>query len=1007
MAEHAGQVIRRREDPRLVRGAGQFIDDFHPPDCLHVAIVRSPHAHARIRSIDASAAARAAGVVAVVTGADLGAANAPLPLFNEHPGLPRPCGIQPLATERVRFVGEPVAAVVATDRYRAQDAAELIGIDYEPLPAVVDVAAAVGAGAPLVHEALGTNVAAEWRQRVGDAETAIREAPVVVRATLRQARGGAQPLETRGMVARWDDGRLTVWAAIQMVHRHRRFIARQLGLDEGQVRVIAPPDVGGGFGTKGQFYPEDILVSALARLLGRPVKWIEDRREHLVSAWVERDQVHEIEVAATRDGRLLALRDRFLHELGAYTVSGLNLPQNTMIHSLGPYRVPNVELAFRGVLTNTTPVGSYRGAGRPQGAFVAERAVDAVARELGLDPVEIRRRNLIEGSAHPYDTGLGTVGRGPVVYDSGDYPRCFELALQALDYPAVRREQARLKAEGRWLGVGVVNYIEATGTVPLESVAVRVATDGAISVVTGASPQGQGHVTLLSHLVGDLLGVDPDSIEVLTGDTSLIATGGGTFGSRTTALAGSAALLASRVVGDKARRIAAHLLEAAAEDVVDTRGRFAVRGFADRSVGWADVAAAAHDGRVPGETPGLEDTHVFTVSQSTFANGTHAAVIEVDPATGGLRILRWVVAHDCGRVLQPGLVDGQIHGGVVQGLPDALNDQLAYDAGGQRLTATLMDYALATAADAPPTFEIRHVESPTPLNPLGAKGAGEGGIMPVHPVIAQAVEDALASFGARVTRVPVTRADIVAMAQAPRVDELTVLSGGAVQTIVAELAEAYRQETGRAVKVTFATVGALRKQAVTEPADVLILTDDAIDDLIRQGIVAAGTRTDIARVGVGVAVKQGAPRPDVSSPEALRQTLLAAKSLVCADPAKGATSGVHFAEVLQRLGIAEHVKAKTLLWPEGFPARAVADGQAELCVHQISGIVPVAGVSLVGPLPRELQKITTYSAGLATRSVQPDVARAFLAFLARPAFRAKFAAAGMDYREELGWGVRS
>jgi carbon-monoxide dehydrogenase large subunit len=428
--------------------------------------------------------------------------------------------------------------------------------------------------------------------------------------------------------------------------------------------------------------------------------------------------------------------------------------------------VPHVDLSLRGVLTNTTPVGAYRGAGRPQGAFVAERAVDAVARELSLDPVEVRRRNLIPRGELPYDTGLTTVGRGPVVYDSGDYPRCMELALEALDYPGVRREQARLRGEGRWLGVGVVNYIEATATAPLESVSIRVDRDGRIIVATGAAPQGQGHATMLSRLVGGLLGVDPATVDVLTGDTSLIATGGGTFGSRTTALAGSAALLASRVVGDKARRIAAHLLEAAPEDVVRDAGRFSVAGFPSRALSWAEVAAAAHAGRVLGEAPGLDDTQVFNVSQSTFANGTHAAVIEVDPASGALRILRWVVAHDCGRVLNPGFVDGQIHGGVVQGLSDALNDQLAHDRGGQRLTATLMDYALATAADAPGTFEIRHLESPTSLNPLGAKGAGEGGIMPVHPVIAQAVEDALGPLGARVTRVPLTRADIFTLAQA-------------------------------------------------------------------------------------------------------------------------------------------------------------------------------------------------------------------------------------------------
>jgi CO/xanthine dehydrogenase Mo-binding subunit len=768
VAEHAGQVIRRREDPRLIQGAGQFIDDLAFADCLHVAIVRSPHAHARILAIDTGRAARMAGVVAVATAADLGTANAVIPQFNEHPGLPRPCGIAPLATDRVRFVGEPVAAVVATDRYVAQDALEHLGVEYAPLPAVADVEAAVAAGAPLVHDSLGTNIAAEWRQQVGDPEGAMREAEVMVRAKLRLARGGAQPLETRGLVARWDGERLTVWAAIQMVHRHRRFIARQLGLSEAQLRVIAPPDVGGGFGTKGQFYPEDILVPALARRLRRPVKWIESRREHLVGSWVEREQVHQLEIAATREGRLLALRDRFLHELGAYTVSGLNLPQNTMIHALGPYRVPHVELTLQGVLTNTTPVGAYRGAGRPQGAFVAERAVDAVARELGLDPVEVRRRNLIPGRAHPYDTGLTTVGRGPVIYDSGDFPRCMELAVTALDPPAVRREQARLRTEGRWLGIGLVNYIEATATAPLESVAVRVDRAGRVVVVTGASPQGQGHETLLSGLVGQVLGLDPSRIDVVTGDTSVIETGGGTFGSRTTALGGSAALLAARGVGDKARRIAARLLEAAVEDVVGDAGGFTVRGFPGRAIGWAEVAAAAHDGQAAGAgaDAGLEDTQVFTVAQSTFANGTHAAVIEVDPATGAVRIVKWVVAHDCGRVLNPGMVDGQIHGGVVQGLADALNDQLAHDGAGQRLTATLMDYALATAADTPPTFDIHHLESPTPLNPLGAKGAGEGGIMPVHPVIAQAVEDALAPFGARVTRVPVTRADIVAMVQA-------------------------------------------------------------------------------------------------------------------------------------------------------------------------------------------------------------------------------------------------
>ena len=759
MAEYAGSV-RRREDPRLITGAGEFVDDLRVPGCLHAAMLRSPHAHARIVSIDASAVRRALGVVGVFAAADLGAVGGPIPIYAPHPALPVPCRISVLARDRVRFVGEAVAVVVADDPYRAHDALDSIRVEYEALPAVVDVEGAIAAGATVVHDEIGSNVVAEWRQQVGDAAAALAGAPVVVKTRVRLSRGGAHPLEPRGLVARWDGDSLTVWGAVQMVHRHRGVIAGQLGVPEDRVRVIAPPDVGGGFGTKGMYYPEYVAVAELARRLDRPVKWIETRREHTLVACVERDQVHDVEIGATRDGRLLALRDDFLHDMGAYTISGLNLPQNAMIHSVGPYVIPSLDLRFRAVITTTTPVGAYRGAGRPYGTAVIERAMDALARRLGVDAVEIRRRNLVPADRHPYATGLTTAGRGPVEYDTGDYPRCMDLALETLDLPAARREQARLRAEGRYLGIGLVNYVEATATVPLESAVVRVGPHGGVTVVSGAAPQGQGHVTMFSRLVGRVLGVAPDAIEVLTGDTALVAQGGGTYGSRTAAIGGSAALLASRAVREKARRIAAHTLEASPADVVLDEGRFSVRGLASRAIGWVEVAAAAHAGRVPGETADLEDTHVFEVSQSSFANGTHAVVLEVDPETGAVEIRRYIVAHDCGHVLEPGIVDGQIHGGVVQGLPDALNLQLAYDDNGQRLTATLMDYTLATAADAPRTFEIRHLESPTPLNPLGAKGAGEGGIMPVHPLIAQAVEDALAGFDARIERVPVTREEI-------------------------------------------------------------------------------------------------------------------------------------------------------------------------------------------------------------------------------------------------------
>ena len=756
-------MVRRREDPRLITGAGEFVDDMHVAGCVHAAFLRSPHAHARIVRVDADEARRAPGVLGVFTAADLGAAGEPMPIYAPHPALPVPCKIRPLAHDIVRFVGEAVVAVIADDVYRAWDALDRIRVEYEPLPAVVDVEAALAAGAPVVHAEIGSNVVAEWRQRVGDAEAACRGADVVVRTRVRLARGGAHPLEPRGLVVRWNGDHLTVWGAVQMVHRHRGVLAGQLGVPEEHVRVIAPPDVGGGFGTKGMYYPEYIVVAALARALARPIKWIETRREHTLVACVERDQIHDVEIAATRDGRLLALRDDFVHDMGAYTISGLNLLQNAMIHSVGPYVIPTLDLRFRGVMTTTTPVGAYRGAGRPYGTAVIERAMDALARELRIDPIELRRRNLIAPDKYPYATGLHTAGRGPVEYDSGDYPRCMALALETLDLPAARREQARLRAEGRYLGIGLVNYVEATATVPNESAVVRIGPEGRVTVVSGAAPQGQGHVTMFSHLVGTLLGVDPDAIDVLTGDTALVATGGGTYGSRTAAIGGSAALLAGRTVRDKAMRVAAHLLEASAADIVCEAGRFSVRGLPSRTLGWPDVAAAAHAGKVPGESADLEATHVFEVAQSSFANGTHAVVLEVDPETGAVTIHRWIVAHDCGHVLQPGIVDGQIHGGVVQGLPDALNVQLAYDESGQRLTATLMDYALATAADAPRSFELRHLESPTPLNPLGAKGAGEGGIMPVHPLIAQAIEDALAPFGARVERVPVTRAEIAAM----------------------------------------------------------------------------------------------------------------------------------------------------------------------------------------------------------------------------------------------------
>src|SRR5947207_1070751 len=450
MAEHAGSV-RRREDPRLITGAGEFVDDFRVPGCLHAVMLRSPHAHARIRSIDVSAARRAPGVVGVFLASDLGSAGVAIPIYAPHPAWPGACGIRPLAGERVRFVGEAVAAVIADDPYRAWDALDLIRVEYEPLPALVDMDAALAPGAPVLHEETASNVVAEWRQRVGDVEAAIRAADVVVRTRVRLARGGAHPLEPRGLIVRWADERLTMWGAVQMVHRHRGVIAGQLGLPEEQVRVIAPADVGGGFGTKGMYYPEYIVVAALARSLGRPIKCIETRREHTLVACVERDQIHDVEIAATRDGKILALRDDFLHDMGAYTISGLNLTQNAMIHSVGPYVIPNLDLRFRGVVTTTTPVGAYRGAGRPYGTAVIERALDTLARELGADPFELRRRNLVSADRPPYATGLSTAGRGPARQPDGGHRgqrRAPRGTVRAQEGDADRRPPARGLSRG-------------------------------------------------------------------------------------------------------------------------------------------------------------------------------------------------------------------------------------------------------------------------------------------------------------------------------------------------------------------------------------------------------------------------------------------------------------------------------------------------------------------------------------------------------------------------------
>jgi carbon-monoxide dehydrogenase large subunit len=752
---YVGQPVRRSEDRRLLTGRGRFVADIAPPGTLPMAVVRSPHAHARVLGVSLEAARSLSGAAAAAAARDLGPAGAMIPLTFGHPGLVRELNGHPLAAEVVRYVGEPVAAVVASCRAVAEDAAELVRVDYRPLPAAADLESAAAPGAPLVHPEADGNVAGTMRQVVGDPASAFAAAPHRVKLTLRIDRGSGQPMETRGVLAVPEPGGgLTVWATTQAPHRFRGFLSRLLALPEDRLRVVVP-DVGGAFGLKGNFYPEDLLVPWFALRLGRPVTWIEDRRENFLATTQERLQVHRVEAAVDDGGRVLALRDEFLHDMGAYAPYGLTLPQNAMNHSVGPYAIRHLDLRFTAVYTHRVPTAAYRGAGRPEGAYVAERVMDAVADELGIDRVEVRERNLIRPGQHPFDTGLAASGRGPIIYESGDYPRCLREAVEALDYAGVRRQQARLRAEGRHLGVAVVNYVEATGTLPYEGATVRVDAAGNVVVATGAAPQGQGHQTVLAQICADRLGVPIERVSVRTGDTAAIPFGIGTFGSRTAIMAGNATAAAAGQVRSKALRVAARLLEAADEDLEWLGDGVGVRGAPQRRASLAQLAQAAARAAVGDEPPGLEATAYWQASQASFASGSHAAVVEVDPATGEVRLLRYVVVHDVGRAINPLLVDGQVHGGVAQGLGGALYERLACDPQGQPLTATFMDYLLPTAMEVP-RLEVHEVVGEAPLNPLGVKGAGEGGAIPVYALVAAAVEDALKPSGIRVTDLPLT-----------------------------------------------------------------------------------------------------------------------------------------------------------------------------------------------------------------------------------------------------------
>ena len=702
----------------------------------------------------------------MITHEDLAAANAPMPLLNEDPGFIHPRTHRALAPGQVRFVGEPVVLVVAENRYLAEDALDLIEVDYAPKAAAVDLVAASQPGAPLVHDDTDSNVACRTADNTGDIESAFAAADFVLREELRPERGAAQPMETRGVVARYDASleQLTIWDTTQAPVSARGVIADKLGVPEAAVTVIAP-DVGGGFGVKIYLvYPEEVLVPFAARLLGRPVKWIEDRREHFIGSNHERLMVHHIEVAATKDGRILGIKDHFLYDSGAYCPYGPINAQCAQAILPGPYKIPAVHSTYEAVYTNTPTVSPYRGAGQPHGNFVTEAAMNHVARALGLDAAEIRRRNLVRPEDCPWDSGRIFQGNTPFIHRDSDYPAQLAKALDALDYAGVKRGQPAEREQGIFRGAGIAFFVEGTGISPYEGVEVRVEPTGHVHVTTGYPSQGQSHHTTLTQIVAETLAVPPERVVVESGRSDRFAWGVGTFASRAAVVGGNAALGAAKAVRARALDLASEELEVAPEDLVLADGAVRVKGAPQMAVTLAALAYAANpiNTLASGTEPGLRAAEYYRSPDGAIASGVHGAVVVVDIATGMVEIETYVVVHDCGVMINPIIVEGQILGGTAQGIGGAFYEKLRFDEGGQPLVTTFMDYLIPTAMEIPP-IEIHHKESRCSLNPLGVKGVGEGGAIPAAAAFAGAVEDALEPFGATVRAVPLDPPAVLAL----------------------------------------------------------------------------------------------------------------------------------------------------------------------------------------------------------------------------------------------------
>ncbi|HEY7247511.1 MAG TPA: xanthine dehydrogenase family protein molybdopterin-binding subunit [Xanthobacteraceae bacterium] len=766
-AKYFGARVTRLEDAELLTGRGRFVSDIMLPGMLHACFVRSPHAHAKIRGIDASAARAMPAVHAVITAQDLPGrmATAQLPMLVPNPAITAPRTQRALASKEVCFVGEAIAVVLAETRYAAEDGAAAVRIEFEQLPAVSDCRDAIERGAPRVHSDIASNIAAAVPLAYGDVDDAFANAAVVLADEMLLHRGAAMSLEGRAVLASYDAAAdlLSVWSATQTPHLCRASLADLLERELESIRVIAPL-VGGGFGTKAPFYPEEAVIPAAAMKVGCPVTWQEDRREHFVSATQERDQYWNVEIAIDSSGAILGLRGRVLHDTGAFLPWGIIAPYIAATTVPGPYVLPAYRIDLTVAFTNRVPTTVVRGAGRPQAVFAMERLLDHVARELGLDRAEVRRRNMICPDQMPYSVGLIFRDGKPLVYASGDFPKSQQQAMIIADYPGFRARQSAARAQGRYLGIGIANYVEGTGLGPFEGVTVRILPSGRVTVATGATTQGQGTRTTLAQIVADQLGCRLEDIVLTAGDTAAISQGVGAFASRQAVNAGSSALLAGESVRKQAIALAARMLAVGADEIDLEDGRAIARGGNKPSIGLGELARLAQGvpgvSFEPGQTPGLEHTAYFTPPQASHCNGTHIAEVEVDPITGGVAILKYTVAHDSGKVINPLIVDGQVQGGVAHGVGNALFERMRYDGGAQPLTTTFQDYLLPAAPDVP-ACQIEHVETPNPLNPLGVKGAGEGGTIPAPAAIISAIEDALSPFGVYFTEMPLTPDRIV------------------------------------------------------------------------------------------------------------------------------------------------------------------------------------------------------------------------------------------------------